>query len=121
MFHTYITATSGTVVDFDRASFLMDDDLLRCSIEAMRSEPDAARRDIAASAQWVWDDYCRRHQEHYGESFGPDVIPNRDSPPKPRRSRPPQRDDGITAPAQDQARIAANRGRHPSRKRVARP
>ena len=38
MFHNYVLASSGTVVDFDRASFLMNRDLLQEAIDAMRHE-----------------------------------------------------------------------------------
>ena len=89
MFHTYVLAASGTVVDFDRASFLMDRDLLQQSIDAMKHEQSTCpRSDAAYGAQWVWDDYCRRHVEQYGGQFGPDVIPQWDSPPKPEREPP---------------------------------
>ena len=80
MFHTYVLAGSGKVVDFDRASFLMDRDLLAESIEAMREEETTAPRyDARYGAQWVWDDYCERHYETYGEFFVPDINPNWDS------------------------------------------
>jgi hypothetical protein len=62
MFHTRVLAASGTVVDFDRASFLMDKDLLQASIDAMRDEQqNAPRWDANYGAQWVWDVRARRH------------------------------------------------------------
>ena len=77
MFHTRILAYSGTVVDFDRASFLMDRDLLAQSIRAMVGEKNTMPRwDADYGAQWVWDYYCQRHIEKYGESFVPNVKPH---------------------------------------------
>jgi hypothetical protein len=76
MFHTYVLAACGKNVDFDRASFLMDRDLLQQSIDAMTHEQTSEPRwDTTRRAQWVWDHYCARHAETYGESFRPDVDP----------------------------------------------
>ena len=80
MFHTYIRASSGTVVDFDRASFLMDRDLLQVSLDALRHEQASKPRTTDDRAQWAWDNYCTRHLAHYGEPFGPNVIPGWDQP-----------------------------------------
>ena len=53
MFHTYVLAWTGSVIDFDRASFLMDKDILRNSLDAMRAERDNHPRDDATyDAQW---------------------------------------------------------------------
>ena len=90
MFHTYILAYSGTVVDFDRASFLMDKKLLRQSRNAMKEEQITAPRwDARYDAQWVWDYYCGRHCEKYGEPFGPNVIANWDQPSAGTTTAPP--------------------------------
>lgn len=88
MFHTYVQAQCGNEVDFDRASFLMDRDLLDASLEAMRHERDLQPRwDAKNSAQWVWNDYCARHCEKYGERFVPDNDPTWDQPePLPRKT-----------------------------------
>ena len=76
MFHTYIVAHSGNEVDFDRASFLMDEELLDQSIRAMKYERDSQPRpDTTYGAQWVWDRYCGLHQERYGTGFVPNVNP----------------------------------------------
>lgn len=87
MFHTYVTASSGRQIDFDRARYLMDDALL--------AEAEKARIkwvcpagfnpfDIAAAermgytkeqgAQAIWQHYCRLHEARYGQSFVPDVC-----------------------------------------------
>jgi hypothetical protein len=80
MFHTYVLTASGTVVDFDRASFLMDKALLQASLDAMRDEQqNSPRHDARYGAQWVWDYYCQRHVEKFGEGFIPDVTPHWDS------------------------------------------
>ena len=82
MFHTYIIAFSCNVIDFDRASYLMDKDLLQGSVEAMRHEQMTAPRwDAKYDAQWVWDYYCAQHRERYGEPFTPNVSPTWDSAP----------------------------------------
>jgi hypothetical protein len=84
MFHTHVLAASGTVVDFDRASFLMDKDLLQHSLDAMQDEQKHAPRwDANYGAQWVWDYYCQRHRERYDEAFLPDVTPGWDCPSSP--------------------------------------
>ena len=81
MFHTYVLAASGTVVDFDRASYLMDKDLLQQGLDAMRHEQqNAPRHDANYGAQWVWDYYCARHWERYNEPFAPDATPDWDRP-----------------------------------------
>ena len=80
MFHTYIVATSRCVIDFDRAAFLMDKDLLQQSLDAMRDERDNnPHAGVQYGAQWVWVDYCRRHLAHYGAGFVPDVEHGWDS------------------------------------------
>jgi hypothetical protein len=82
MFHRYVLAYSGKSVDFDRASYLMDQKLLNESrrerIKEMNS-PHNRRDEIKYSLQWVWDNYCQRHLEKYGESFAPNVNPSWDS------------------------------------------
>lgn len=81
MFHTYVLAQSGNQVDFDRASFLMDPDLLKASIEVMCRERDTCPRwDAIYDAQWVWEHYCEQHFETYGEYFVPDIDPTWDQP-----------------------------------------
>jgi hypothetical protein len=80
MFHTYVLAFSRKVIDFDRASFLMDQDLLASAKKAMHEEQTfAPRHDARYGAQWIWDYYCQRHLEKYGKSFVPDINPDWDS------------------------------------------
>jgi hypothetical protein len=84
MFHTYVRASSGTDVDFDRASFLMDWDVLHDVLDAMGVEQKSKPRWTTDDrAQWVWDDYCARHLAQYGEPFGPNVIAGWDQPTTP--------------------------------------
>ena len=79
MFHTYVRAISGNVIDIDRASFLMDRDLFDDAINAMRQEQATCPRpDANYGAQWVWDYYCQRHRERYGDAFTPDIDPEWD-------------------------------------------
>jgi hypothetical protein len=68
----------------------MDRDLLAAAIEAMKAERDTCpRHDANYGAQWVWDYYCQRHLEKYGEPFGPHVIPDWDRPAEPAGSAAP--------------------------------
>ncbi|MDW6020240.1 hypothetical protein SAZ10_00525 [Mesorhizobium sp. BAC0120] len=100
MFHTYICASSGNVVDFDRASFLMDRDLLNEAMQTLMCEGVSGREDldrdtfkptvgahevpnrpptVDSRAQLVWNRYCKLHAEKYGSSFTPDDDPHWDS------------------------------------------
>ena len=77
MFHSYILAKSGKVIDIGRAQFLMDKALLRRAIKTMEDERDNDPRwDARYDEQWIWGEYCQRHYEKYGEFFIPDVDPN---------------------------------------------
>jgi hypothetical protein len=88
MFHTYVLAQSGTTVDIDRASFLMDPDLWQDTRDALRK----VKPRPSTPAQWAWDYYCRRHIETYKEPFGPDVIPGWDQPSPPLPEKPIDRE-----------------------------
>jgi hypothetical protein len=86
MFHTYVLTAArrpgGGVkaVDFDRASFLMDKDLLQQALDAMAHERDTdPRHDAIYDAQWVWDYYVERHREKYEQPFRPDIDPTWDT------------------------------------------
>jgi hypothetical protein len=80
MSRTYVLGADASVIDFDRASFLMDRELLHRSIYVMRRERDTCPRpDATYGAQWVWDYYCGRHCEKFGEDFAPNVDPHWDS------------------------------------------
>jgi hypothetical protein len=84
MFHTYIRATTGTEIDFDRASFLMDRDLLQEAIDAIERERNVKPQpDLTERAQWVWDRYCKLHAKKYAQAFIPDVDPHWDQPSPP--------------------------------------
>jgi hypothetical protein len=110
MFHTYVRAYSGNLVDIDRASLLMDKELLDQSIQAMEiarsTPPDEFDLAIHArmspgvpyfkfsAAQWVWEHYCELHRERYGTPFEPNINPHWDcvkpaEEQQPRRQRTP--------------------------------
>jgi hypothetical protein len=81
MYRIYVLAVSGTVVDFEHASLLMDQDLLQRTRNAMQHERDHEPRwDATYGPQWIWDYYCERHREKFGEGFIPDVTPGWDQP-----------------------------------------
>jgi hypothetical protein len=76
MFHTLVVTQCKTVIEIDRATPLMDLDLWRETLDALRKlDP----RPITPS-QWAWDQYCERHIEKYDEPFVPDVISGWPSP-----------------------------------------
>lgn len=86
MFHTYVYATVLAAdgrpkkVDIDRATFLMDKDLYAAALYAMGVARRAGQlADSDNGAQFVWDDYCRRHLDKYGQPFNPDIDPDWDS------------------------------------------
>ena len=74
MHHRYIIATSGKQIDADRAGWLMDRQLVDDARKAMLAEHLAdSDPDALCNMQRLWDEYCRRHREKYGEGFPPDV------------------------------------------------
>lgn len=89
MFHTYVLTAAkdprwgAKSVDFDRAMYLMDKDLLQDALDALekerKSDTDNPIRCTSDAAQFVWDYYCQRHYEKFGESFTPDVDPHWDT------------------------------------------
>ena len=81
MFPVYVLAASGTFVDFDRALPLMDKDLLQQTLNALQNERDHLLRvEVDYGLQWLWDYYCERHREKFGEGFIPNVTPGWDQP-----------------------------------------
>lgn len=96
MFHTYVLAASGNMVDIDRASFLMDKGLLQQALSAMKEEVTTCPQpDASYGPQWIWGYYCERHAEKYGESFEPDVSPTWDQGGTPAREFPPPPEEEI--------------------------
>jgi hypothetical protein len=60
MFHTYVRGVHGQQVDFDRASWLMDRELLE-EAKALRASERPTPRDPDTMAQRVWNTYCALH------------------------------------------------------------
>jgi hypothetical protein len=76
----YVQLKTRKCVAFVRVEPLMDRALLAGSLRAMLRERNLRPRwDARYDAQWVWDDYCERHADHYGELFRPDVDPDWDA------------------------------------------
>lgn len=102
MFHSYVRAASGKMVDIGRAQFLMDKELARQAAEwvdanrdlltarfqegleeiarqcAMAGHPiaDPYVPRLPTKDHWdqvFWDYYSERHREKYGEPFTPDI------------------------------------------------
>jgi len=73
----YVSRYAKGAVDFDRASVLMNKELLKESEAARDFERDnCPRPDADYGVQWIWDYYCERHYEHYGQAFEPDINPD---------------------------------------------
>jgi len=83
MFHTYIRGVHGQQVDFDRASWLMDRELLE-EAKALRGSEKRTPRDPDTMAQRVWNTYCALHREKYAGDFQPDVDETWDVPAGPQ-------------------------------------
>lgn len=89
MFHRYVTH-EGAQMDIDRAMWLMDKRLLADASAVLPKElgDDEFDRFIATRMgfspnkpstnadvlQTLWNEYCRLHEEKYGEPFNPDVM-----------------------------------------------
>jgi hypothetical protein len=98
MFHRYVTASSGRRVDYDRAVWLMDRELLRQATEMARADqksindPDGFDMFIhrrmwedmgevcdtvplpdEALYEYIWSRYVRLHRRKYHRAFEPDV------------------------------------------------
>jgi hypothetical protein len=85
-FDPVIRTKAGTVMDYDRAVLLLDKTLVQETFQAMGPEPAPYPGwGLRHGAQSIWDDYCRRHLEKYGEPFAPDVIPGWDHFPTPEK------------------------------------
>ena len=91
MFHTYVTASCGNKVDIDRARWLMDDGIFHAVHQTAikNASPvgfspfdiDVAQRMDSKNRplpQRVWEAYCAKHAEKYGQPFEPDVNPHWD-------------------------------------------
>lgn len=76
MHHRYVYSRHLKAVDFDRASFLMDQDLLNHVYDEMRREMFAnPRPDADYGLQWIWERYASSHFERFGQQFQPDADP----------------------------------------------
>jgi hypothetical protein len=83
MFHTYVRGVHGQQIDFDRAAWLMDRELLE-EAKALRAGEKRTFRDKDTMAQRVWSTYCALHREKYAVPFGPDVDASWDVPAGPQ-------------------------------------
>ncbi len=76
MFHTYVDRAVGDPVDFDRASYLMDKELLAEAIRIRDEYAKTPESDVDYGAQYVWGMYTILHEEKYGTYFLPHINPN---------------------------------------------
>lgn len=86
MFHSYVLASSGAVVDMNQAQFLLDRALARESAEWVDANWSRLEgRGASSRDQAFFDHYCERHREKCGSAFPPDVDPAWDSRPRGRK------------------------------------
>jgi hypothetical protein len=84
MFHTYVQALakepdgqSRKAVDMGRAQFLMDTDLIHDAVAwAEKKWPELEAQGALSQEQVIWDRYCEKHEEKYGDPFRPNVDPH---------------------------------------------
>lgn len=83
MFHTYVNAFSGAVLDMNQVQFMLDKSLAKDAAEwVSASWPELRARGASSRDQAFYDYYCERHREKYGKPFIPDVDPSWDSRPR---------------------------------------
>jgi hypothetical protein len=84
MFHVYVLTAAPRpdgrgrkTVDMGRAQFLMDKELLREAIDHMDKQWPALKAGGGSSKeQGIWEVYCAKHHDKYGEHFRPHVDTN---------------------------------------------
>lgn len=82
MFHSYVRASSGQIIDLNRAQFVMDSILAHEAIAWVEAADNFGRRP-ARSTKAMEDArnaaffarYCELHRVKYGAPFEPDVNP----------------------------------------------
>jgi len=104
VFHRYVTASSGRKIDFDRASFLMDKELLQRARDEARQHMDKVNDPVGFDMlrvqravehgetplmnlplterhmlDFIWARYCHFHRNKYRSSFEPDVSSSWDA------------------------------------------
>jgi hypothetical protein len=82
MFHSYVRASSGAVIDMNQAQFMLDKMLARQAAEWVETNwPRLEQQGAFCRDQAFFDHYCERHREKYGTGFIPDIDPRWDSRP----------------------------------------
>lgn len=75
--HSFVVNASRVNIDFDRAQSLMDETLAELSAHWVDQNVAILKRSgITNQDQALFDNYCRRHLEYYGEHFAPDLMAN---------------------------------------------
>jgi hypothetical protein len=82
MFHSYVRASSGQIIDLNRAQFVMDSVLVHEAIawveanaKALAVTADVVRLSEDARNAAFFVRYCELHRARYGAPFEPDVNP----------------------------------------------
>lgn len=66
-----VERSAGNMVDFNRASLIMDREIIGMAIFEAMAAYDNPVDDY--SLQAVWEHYCKLHKEKYGNPFKPDI------------------------------------------------
>ena len=75
MAHEFVINASKVNIDFDRAQSLMNETLAELSAHWVdHNETILKRTGITDHKQALFDNCCRRHLEHFGEHFAPDLM-----------------------------------------------
>ncbi|MFN8720298.1 MAG: hypothetical protein ACK5YI_05680 [Rhodospirillales bacterium] len=82
IFHSYVRASSGQLIDLNRAQFVMDSVLVHEAIAwveanetSLASTAGVARLSEDARNAAFFARYCELHRARYGAPFEPDVNP----------------------------------------------
>jgi hypothetical protein len=82
MFHSYVRASSGQMIDLNRAQFVMDSVLVHEAIAwvetnglSLASAAGVAKLSEDARNAAFFVRYCELHRARYGAPFEPDVNP----------------------------------------------
>ncbi len=75
MSHHLVMNASRINIDFEHAQSLMDHRLAQRSLQWVADHAGSlAKSGVASQEQAIFDDYCRRHLECFGEPFAADIA-----------------------------------------------
>lgn len=75
MSHHLVINASQIQIDYEQSQSLMDNALAAQSVQWVADHANTlAKTGVSSQEQAIFDNYCRRHLEFYGEPFGPDMM-----------------------------------------------